>query len=170
MKRSYWLLPALMLAGCATQPPVSLSTGPFANITPLAAQTQNFAGNKVRWGGTIASVTPRKSETCFQVVSHSLDSMARPEEEDKSDGRFMACSPGFYDPAIYAAGREVTVVGMLQPSVSGKIGEYDYRFPLIAADQIYLWPKREARPIYPDPYYPLWYSPGPWMMGPMGPW
>lgn len=156
MTKLHWLLPALLLAACATQPPVSLSTGPFTNITPLAAQTQNFAGNKVRWGGTIANVSPRKNETCFQVVSHSLDSMARPEEEDKSDGRFMACSPGFYDPAIYAEGREVTVAGTLQAPVLGKIGEYDYRFPLIAAEEIYLWPKRQVELNYPNNYYPLW--------------
>ncbi len=156
MKKPIWLLPVLTLAACATQPPVKLATGPFTNITPLAAQTQNFAGNKVRWGGTIATVTPKKNETCFQVVSHALDSAARPEEEDKSDGRFMACSPGFYDPVIYAAGREVTVAGTLQPPVSGKIGEYDYLFPLIAAEEIYLWPKRQVDLNYPYNYYPMW--------------
>lgn len=156
MKSLMWLLPTALLAACATQPPAKLSTGPFASVTPLAAQTQNFAGNKVRWGGTIASVTPRKNETCFQVVSHTLDSIARPEEEDKSDGRFMACSPGFYDPVIYATGREVTVTGTLQPSVPGKIGEYDYLFPYVAADEIFLWPKRQVELNYPDYYYPLW--------------
>lgn len=166
MTKLRWLLPTLMLGACATQPPAGLSTGPFTDITPLAAQTQNFAGNKVRWGGTIASVSPKKDETCFQLVSHALDSSARPEEEDKSEGRFMACATGFYDPAIYAVGREVTVTGMLQPPVSGKIGEYEYRFPLVSAETIYLWPKREVRQNYPAPYYPIWYSPGPWMMGP----
>ncbi len=170
MTKLRWLLPALMLGACATQPPVELATGTFTDITPLAAQTRNLTGSRVRWGGTVASVSPKKNETCFQLVGHSLNSDARPKEEDKSDGRFMACASGFYDPAIFTVGREVTVVGILQTPIVGKIGDYDYRFPLVSVEAIYLWPKREPRVNYSTPYYPLWYSPGPWMMGPMGPW
>jgi outer membrane lipoprotein len=168
--RQFWLLLPLALGACAA-PPARLSTGSFAAVTPHMAQTQDLVGSRVRWGGTIANVSPGKIETCFQIVSHPLDSSARPEEGDSSEGRFMACAAGFYDPAIYAVGREASVTGTLQTPLPGKIGEYEYRFPRVAAEEVYLWPKHEARPNYPPPYYdPFWYPPGPWMMGPMGPW
>lgn len=165
--RRYWFLVVLALGACATEPPARLSGGSFAAVTPHMAQKQDLVGSRVRWGGTIASVSTHQSQTCFQVVSHPLDSSARPEGGDRTEGRFMACIAGFYDPAIYASGREVTVVGTLQVPFLGKIGEYDYRFPRVAAEAVYLWPKPEPRQNYYPPYYdPFWYPHGPWMMGP----
>ena len=166
MYRRYWPFMVLILSACATEPPARLSGGPFANITPGLAQTRDIVGSRVRWGGTLAEVLPGKSETCFQVVSRPLDSAARPEEGDRTEGRFIACAAGFYDPAVYASGREVTVIGTVQIPQLGRIGGYAYRFPRVSAVEVYLWPRRE--PVYyPPPYYysPFWYSPGPW-----GPW
>ena len=162
-----WPVLVLALSACATAPPARLSGGPFAEITPRMAQTQDVLGSLVRWGGTIATTSPAGSETCFQVVSHPLDSSARPEEGDLTEGRFIACAPGFYEPAVYASGREITVVGKLEIPYLGKVGKYEYRFPRVAAREGYLWPKR-VPPIYPPPYYydPFWFQPGPWMMGP----
>ncbi len=152
-----------MLASCASVPD-RLSGTNFAQVTPHMAQNQDLVGRRVRWGGSITKVVPGRQETCFEVVSHPLDSSARPEDVDQSDGRFIACTAGFYDPAVYAEGREITVVGTLEIPQLGKIGEYQYRFPRVSASAVYLWPKREIYPYYP-PYDPFWYPPGPWMMG-----
>ncbi|HQT27442.1 MAG TPA: Slp family lipoprotein [Burkholderiales bacterium] len=154
-----------MLASCASVP-ARLSGGAFAQVTPRMAQNQDLVGRRVRWGGAIAKVFSGRQETCFEVVSHPLDSSARPEDIDQSDGRFLACSAGFYDPAVYASGREITVIGTLEIPQLGKIGEYEYRFPRVSASEVYLWPKKEVY-YYPyPPYDPFWYPPGPWMMGP----
>lgn len=154
---------ALVLGACATAPPPSLSQGPFTATTLKMAQSQDVIGSKVRWGGTIVSVSPGKDETCFNVVSRPLDSSARPIESDQSEGRFIACASGFYDPAIYVSGREITVAGTLEKTSVDNIGSYEYRFPHVKADKIYLWPKRVTHNSY---YYdPYGQSGGPWMMG-----
>lgn len=155
---------ALILSACATEPS-SLSGGPFANFTPQQTLTRDAVGSLVRWGGTILSVTPGKNETCFQVLGRPLDSSARPEADDRAEGRFIACAAGFYDPAVYASGRDLTVTGTVQVPQPGRIGEYEYRFPHIAAKAVYLWPKREPETNYPPPYYPspFWH---PWGFGP----
>jgi outer membrane lipoprotein len=167
-KYGLWLLTLAIpffLGACTATVPARLAQGPFANITQHMAQTENLVGQRVRWGGSIASVNPAKNETCIQVVSHPLDSAARPEDSDQTDGRFVACAPAFYDPAVYAIGRDVTVVGILQSPQSDKIGKYDYLFPRVAADDIYLWPKPKIyQNYYPYPYY----SPFAYPM--MGPW
>ncbi len=164
MIRRIFPLLALLLSACASQPPARLSAGPFVNLTPNVSQKGEHTGNRVRWGGTIAKVDTGKDETCFQVVSHPLDSSARPITGDSTNGRFIACAHEFYDPVVYAPGRQITVVGTLQAPQMGKIGEYQYLFPRVAANDVYLWPKVVPLPDYP----PFWYSPGTW--GPWGPW
>jgi outer membrane lipoprotein len=136
------LLVLLLIAvtGCATVPK-PLAVGPFTEVIPSAAQNDNFVGQRVRWGGIIAKTGPDKNETCLEVVSYPLDSSARPLESDMTEGRFIACAPYFYDPEVYSKGREVTIIGNIQESTVRKVGEYEYRYPLVRAEVVYLWPK-----------------------------
>jgi outer membrane lipoprotein len=158
---AFLMLLSFVAAGCTTVPK-SLAVGRFVEVTPAAAQTDGFVGQRVRWGGSIATAEPGKRETCFEVVSRPLDSSARPKETDRTEGRFIACAPGFYDPAVYAQGREVTITGVLQKAVVRKLGEYDYRFPRVGDDAVYLWPKLEVYERWPPYYYgPYWYGPWP---------
>ena len=101
--------------------------------------------------------TPEKDQTCFEVVSRPLDREARPRLTDESAGRFLACAAGFFDPAVYSAGRDISVVGTLQAPAVGKIGDYEYRYPRVAAEHVFLWPKREAVQAYY--YYDPWLNP-----------
>ncbi len=67
---------------------------------------------------------------------------------------------------MFTAGREVTFVGRVQSTTeSVRIGEYDYRLPLLAADVVYLWPVITEVRVVADPWGP-W---GPWGY-PYGPW
>lgn len=163
----------LTLSACGTMVPGPLSGNDFADVSPQMAQTRpDVRGLRVRWGGSIASVSPRKGDTCFEVVSHPLDDSARPQEDDNTNGRFIACLSGFYDPEIYAVKREITVVGTIQTPTIGKIGDYDYIFPHVAVETLYLWPKEV--PIANDPSFdfgpnPFMYQAEPWLMGPMEP-
>jgi outer membrane lipoprotein len=166
-----------LLTACAA-PPEPLA-GTFQEITVEQAQQRDLTGQRVLWGGTIVTVTPSQNDTCFEIVSRPLDREARPRWTDQTSGRFLGCAQGFYDPAVYSMGREVTVVGTLHPSVVRKIGEHDYRYPQVSVEQLYLWPERVPREIYyapwPDTFwYPGWgpYGPyGPWLYGPYwSPW
>jgi len=146
----------LLLAAACARPPTALR-GSFAPLGVEQARAGAPAGTRVRWGGEIVSTTPGRNETCLEVVSKPLDRQAHPERADETEGRFIACAPGFYDPAIYAARREVTVVGTLQAPVRRRIGEYDYTFPAVQADTIYLWRPPEPRGSYYDPWLePYW--------------
>jgi outer membrane lipoprotein len=155
------LCATVLLAGCATAPkPLQ---GTFGSQSPQQAAA---AGERVRWGGSVIEVEPEASRTCFQVLGKPLAANGRPREVDASEGRFLACRAGFYDPAVFTAGREITVVGALDGSEPRTVGEYALTMPRVAADAIHLWPERvEPRYRY-DPYYfwsPLgwhgWYGP-----------
>ena len=161
---------ALGLGACATVP--QQLAGTYPTVTPDSARSGAAQGTRVRWGGRIIETEPQQAQTCFFVLDRPLDSQARPQRGDEqSQGRFVACKQGFYDPEEYAKGRELTVTGTLDGSVSRKIGDYDYTYPRVAADAVYLWPHRPVYAAQPYPYYdpffcdPFW---GPWGCG--GPW
>jgi len=147
------------LASCATVPkPLQ---GQFSPATPRDAATAG-GGQTVRWGGEIIKVEPKADATCFEILSRQLDDSARPIKRDPSDGRFIACRAGFYDPEVFDRGREVTVTGQLSGIDHGKVGEFNYSYPHVAADAIYLWPKR---PLYVNTPYPYG---DPWLYGGYG--
>jgi outer membrane lipoprotein len=165
MWRFVLLLVITALSACVTVPP-NLTVGePFAATTPQQAQSGKHDGERVRWGGVIISTSTHTNETCFEVMALSLDNSARPQADDQSLGRFIACAKGFYDPALYAAGREVTFAGRIDGSERQKVGEYDYHFPKLVVDAVHLWPKRSDVIYVPyydpfwDPFWPYYYHP-----------
>jgi outer membrane lipoprotein len=154
-----------LLGGCATMPqPLQ---GSYTNLTTAAAQQGGAGGAQVRWGGEIIKTEPGPQQTCFFVLARPLDGQARPQpsRSGSDDGRFVACHSGFYDPEVFARGRELTVTGTIHGTVTQKVGDYDYPYPRVEANVVYLWPKR---PVYVNtPYPPAFYDP---FWGPWGPW
>ncbi|MGH8114153.1 MAG: Slp family lipoprotein [Rhodanobacteraceae bacterium] len=161
---------ALALGGCATIPqPLQ---GNFAPVSLNAARSGGATSTQVRWGGEIIETKPREQQTCFFVLAQPLDSQARPERGNEASlGRFVACRQGFYDPEVFRKGREITVTGTLDGTMQHKIGEFDYTYPKVEANNVYLWPRRPAylaSPYYGPwgPYYdPFWGGWGPWGWG-----
>ncbi len=151
-------LAALALGGCATVP-APLAGNDFAPVTPQQAVSQHASNARVRWGGEIIKVEPKADATCFEVLGRGLYADARPNRHDGNDGRFIACSKGFYDPAVYTRGRDLTVVGQMAGTEQHQVGDYNYTYAHVDADQVYLWPKREhpvgdgAWPYYNDPFW-----------------
>ena len=140
MKSCLPLFAALLLAGCVTAP--KALQGEFSGIEPGQAAREGRMGERVRWGGRIVAVEPQATRTCFEVVGVRLGSDGRPLARDQSSGRFLACRSGFYEPEIFKAGREVTITGQVEGHEDRKVGEYDYRYPRLAADVVFLWPER----------------------------
>ncbi len=170
MKKLLVTVCSLLLAACASQVPRAVSEPPPHSPSIAEARAnQGPAGAQVRWGGTIAKVENRKTETWIEIVERPLDDNGRPRQVDQSGGRFLARADGFLDPAIYSTGRQVTVAGTLQEVITRPIGDYTYTFPVVKAATLYLWPPlpKAARhdpwydPWYPwhDPFYDPWY---PW--------
>lgn len=171
IRRSARLAPAaavtILLGACATIP--TPLQGQFAAITPDAAARAAPTATDVRWGGKIIKVEPKADSTCFEILGRPLDSSARPSTRGASDGRFIACRDGFYDPEVFEPGKDVTVVGRLTGNQQGKVGEFEYTYPHVAATAIYLWPDRPTVIDMRSPYGP-WYSPDPFWWGYPGWW
>jgi outer membrane lipoprotein len=145
----------LALSGCATVPkPLA---GEYGSASPRDNATE---GNRVRWGGAIITVEPREQHTCFQILGRELDATGRPRRpNDSSEGRFLACRSGFYDPAIFDKGRELTITGTVTGSETIRVGEYDLRVPHVDADVVYLWPERYSFDEYYQPYPAFYWDP-----------
>jgi outer membrane lipoprotein len=153
----------LVLAGCASAPrPLQ---GEYAPVLPAKASETRSGPERVRWGGSIVDTVPGPDSTCIEVLGRELNENARPRlTPDRSSGRFLACRAGFYDPAIFAPDREVTVTGQLAGFEVRRIGEYEYRYPRVEAEVIYLWPERREvdHHWHYDPFWPGFYRPFRW--------
>ncbi|RLK48316.1 outer membrane lipoprotein [Alkalispirillum mobile] len=163
MKILLALLAALLMAGCATGVPEPIRSAPEAapGVQAVREAPDEAVGETVRWGGVIAEVRNRSDHTELEVVARRLQSGGRPvDRDDASPGRFLAQVPGFLDPAIYAAGRAITVRGVVQGVREQAVGEYAYSFPVVQAEVYHLWPEREpVRDYRRDPFYDPWYDP-----------
>jgi len=125
-------------------------------------------GATVRWGGHIVGVQNSANETLVEVMSRRLDGDGEPLEEDASEGRFLVKLKGFVDPATFAVGRALTVRGTIDGVIERAIGDYPYRYVVVKADRVYLWPPRPRYAPYPYVYYPYYYDPLWW--DPWYPW
>jgi outer membrane lipoprotein len=156
----------LALAGCASIPaPIG---GSFGARTPADPGPD---GERVRWGGPIVATEPGATETCLEVLARPLGPNARPNDTDRALGRFLACRGGFIDPAVFAAGREVTVVGRVVGRAPRTLGGFSYDVPRVEAEAIHLWPRRVPfDPRCVDPWHRgPWPWPGPGWWGPRHP-
>lgn len=166
------LLVAILSAGCVSVPK-SLEATHLSTVTPNVVRDGAGAGvgERVRWGGSILAVTPQAAATCIEILSRPLDASARPQVTDASFGRFLACGPGFYDPAVYAKDRRLTVLGTVEGVTDGTVDGARYRFPRLRIEAVHLWPiVVYVPPPYYGPYWggPFWYGPpwGPYWYGP----
>ena len=135
---------ALSLAGCAAPPfPEALtrSVDRSVSLAQIRADPQAHTGARVILGGEILATTPKPGDTEIEILSRRLDGGDAPEPGDHSPGRFLARTAGFLDPAIYARGRRVTVLGTVAGIDERAVGELPYAYPVIAAERIKLWPK-----------------------------
>lgn len=140
---------AAMISACATAPkPLQ---GQFSGVLPDDAARRETAGELVRWGGRIVQVQTQSQRSCFEIVGAPLDASGRPRKVDRSEGRFFACRVGFYEPEVFQPGREITISGRIEGFETRKVGDYDYRYPRVAADVVYLWPERREHDVYMRP-------------------
>jgi outer membrane lipoprotein len=129
--------------------------GTYPEISPARVEPGVY-GSNVRWGGVILDSINKKGGTCFEILSRDLDKYLRPKLEDATLGRFIACKPGFHDPVVFTKGREMTVTGRIEKIEVRKVDEFDYRYPVLAVEDLVLWQKRKVvirYRGYSDPFY-----------------
>lgn len=157
-------------AGCVGVPPKQLG-GPLPDAPgPAAVQAapSEHTGRTVRWGGEILAVRNAVGHTDIEVYGRPLYDNAEPKPDGGEGIRFIARLQGFVDPVEYAPGKRLTVRGRLRPVLQRPIGEFDYRYPLVAVEASHLWPAYEPvvePPWYRDPFYDPWWPYRAW-----GPW
>jgi len=130
------------------------------NIDRARKDYKSYEGKMVIWGGVVVKAENLKEGTLLEVVQKPLNSEERPRDVDQSEGRFLALYKGYLDVAIYAEGREVTVAGRLTGIKEKLLGEIDYTYPVVTAQEVYLWPPRREIEPYGYPhwyYYPYWW-------------
>jgi outer membrane lipoprotein len=170
MRHLLWMaLLSMTLTGCISIPePLS---GDFAAEPFPDAVDAPDIGRTLVWGGTLIEARPGERSTCLELLARPLDVQRRPRLGDEAHGRFRACHAAFLDPEIFAAGREVTVVGRLTEFQIDTVGEYSYRFPRLQTETVHLWPERpEFDRRFHDPFWryhgwpyggPFWIHYGP---------
>ncbi len=153
-----------MLGACASSPTIFNTPMPGApSLSEVNADIDKHKGARVRWGGVIASVKNQQNETWIELVQYQLDRRGRPIDSD-SQGRFYLKFAGFLEPRDYEIGREMTAVGEVTETVTQKIGDHNYVYPVVAVDsaEFVLWNEysdyRNPYPYY-APYYDPFYGP-----------
>ncbi len=167
VKCLFLILAALVSAGCATAISKNLREEAIKDIAfqEIKNEPEAHEGKTVILGGDIIRVSNKKESTMLEILQKPIDFFLKPRYTDQSDGRFMALHDDYLDPAIYSAGRQVTVAGKIIGKKVRPVGELDYIYPLIRAEEIHLWPQRNRDPYpYDYPYhYPVhfhwWYHP-----------
>jgi outer membrane lipoprotein len=153
---------ALLFSACTPVISPQLMARVDRNLTysDLTGRPEESKGKIVLLGGTIVQTLPRPSETEIEVVQKPLSSSGEPFQTDKSEGRYLVVVDRFLDPAIYRAGRDITVAGEVQGSLLRRLGEIDYRYPMIIALELHLWKEPLPPPAYPYLYpygYPYYW-------------
>jgi outer membrane lipoprotein len=110
-------------------------------VTPEALQKNpdRYAGKIVLIGGMILETTVKAKETWMEVLQQPLDGEYRPMGTDKSYGRFIIRFNGFMDPAIYATGRKITLVGEVAGKKTIPLDGMTYHYPVLIPKEYHLW-------------------------------
>ena len=135
-----------LLMSCAGTPLFDESQVTLS-LTPkmVSAEPEINRDNIVLWGGTILDTQNLKESTQIEVLAYPLNSSYRPKLNSKPLGRFIIMQQGYLEPALYAQGRLLTVLGSVADSQTGSVGESTYIYPVIDARQLQLWSVKNER-------------------------
>ncbi|MCW8831606.1 MAG: Slp family lipoprotein, partial [Gammaproteobacteria bacterium] len=105
----------------------------------VVAEPEISQGKTILWGGTILDTQNLEDSTQIEVLAYPLNSFHKPLQESKPLGRFIIRHQGYLEAATYAQGRLITVLGNIENSQRGKVGESTYVYPVISTKQLHLW-------------------------------
>lgn len=168
----WWGVLSIIMAVTACGPVISnevrREVRPEITFEALLKDPDRYKDQVVMFSGTILEAVNTPEGTLLTVLQHPTDVYGRPQDTDRSSGRFLAADPRFLDVAIYAPGRAVTVAGTVEGARSLPLGQIHYQYPVLKAKDIYLWRPR------PMVTFGLGFSsqffdgrtPDPWVMSP----
>jgi outer membrane lipoprotein len=133
-----------ILAAALAMLPLACTTGTQRaepGPTPQQVVASGEARAEVHWGGQIVKVKNLRDRTLVEVLALPLDSVGRPQSDERPQGRFIIDRPGFLEPHEYAVDRLLEVRGRLNGFTSGTVGDAAYRYPVVIGEQLMLWPQ-----------------------------
>lgn len=132
----------LLMVGCATgvSKQARSQITYYGSFTALQTAPDKHVGEILMFGGKILKTSAYQSSSEITVLHLPLGSGNRPQDGDRSEGRYLIRSEQFLDPAIYQQGRLLTVVGKYSRSEGRSIGEFEYSYPVIEAIELKPWP------------------------------
>lgn len=131
----------------------------------VLAHPDAYRGETVIWGGQVIDTLNEPGATFIKILQIPLDFTGMPEDEEQSQGRFLAEVKGYADPEVYRKGRRVTLAGEVIGQKVEPLGEIEYAYPRVKVQEIHLW---KQYPAGYGPYSgPYWYGypyapPYPW--------
>lgn len=149
--RRYWLGWLLLAwAGCVSGPEIPESLEPqidkSVTFTQVLQSPEAYTGRTVVVGGEVLSARGLKEGTQLEVLQLPLGDRQRPAaQRTESQGRFLALSRDSVDPAKFADGTPVTIVGEVTGAQTGRLDETDYRYPTLDVKYLYVWDKRREQ-------------------------
>lgn len=115
-------------------------------LTAVPAMAASFdpTGASVEWLGQITAQYREGSDTCFEL-NGPYDAYGT--LQSAATGQFKACAYGYYDPAKFAPGRWLKVIGTLQKTAPDK------NTPLVLGARLMLTGHPLPPPYWRDPWY-----------------
>jgi outer membrane lipoprotein len=163
-RRAFALVAFLLLLCAACAPAISRQIRDEAGTPPsfqdLVAHPEEYQGRVVVLGGYILEIQNEPVGSVVTLLQAPLDFENKPKSSDLSGGRFVVTTDRFLDPEVYVKDRQLTVGGRISGVREETVGGTTYRYPVIEAQEIHLWPKE----VYqgPPPYYPFYGPAYPW--------
>ena len=136
---------SLALSGCAS-PPFNLEGANLKSVPQQTLDDSSSLNSRVVWGGLIVGTRNDKDSSTIEVLSYPLDSSSEPQRSANAQGRFLIKQEGYVEPATFVSGRWISAIGVVAGKVEGKVGEADYTYPVMKAENTYLWPEYSAEP------------------------
>ncbi len=139
------VLTAFLAACTQAIPKESLNkVDPNLSFQMLIKDPESYQGKNILVGGQILTVNVREGESWVEVLQKPLDWQHRPKDTDESAGRLLVRFQGFLDPAIYTAGKKITVVGEVQGKKVQPLKEMDYAYPVLIPREHHLWKPEDS--------------------------
>jgi outer membrane lipoprotein len=130
------------LPSCAVNPKFDVA-GIDPSLTPHVASEQaaTALGTRILWAGVIVNSVNLAQATQLEVLSYPLNKQQKPEVTEPPTGRFLIYQSGYLETGEYRKDRWVTVIGKIERSTSGRVGDFSYTYPVVTPEDIFLWPE-----------------------------
>jgi len=148
------LLLVVTVSGCTSSK--AIRTPVIDSITIEQARENKETGKTVRWGGLLVSIDNKSDHSIVEIVEKPLTRHGVPKITQKTGGRFFAKSSEFLEPENFKPGRYITINGQLSDYKAGKIGDYNYNYPIVEISEYKIWPVNNTRRHY-YPYHSFYY-------------